>query len=74
MRWLECISDSVDMILSKLWEIVKDRKAWCAAFYGVAKSQRQLSDWTATYLNYPSFLKFTSKWKLFKICILNKVK
>ena len=44
MRWLNGITDSVDMFLSKLQKIVKDRKAWRAAVHGVAKSQRQLSN------------------------------
>ena len=44
MKWLDSVTDSTDMNLSKLWEIVKDRGAWHAAVHRVAKSQTQLSD------------------------------
>ena len=52
MRWLNGISDSMDMCLSKLWEMVKDRETWRATVHGVTKSRTQLNSWATTYLDW----------------------
>ena len=77
-EWLDSITDSMDMTLSKLQEIIKDREAWHATVHGVSKSWKQLSNWTTTRYGWISFILLcisncysTMCWKDFSLSLKN---